>query len=490
MILIFNIGCLLILIGFFITNKNNLFNLNISNLFLLNKVLKNNINYYIIFIIFFLYIINSSLQNELIKNITLIEFLLYYILFIFFYYSNTLYTYYKINTLLFNTILFISSITLLTLLHVTTLVEIYLILEIQGVCVYILICHIKHNQYQITIGLKYFILNIISSLFFCIGCLCYYIFLNSLNLFDITFYLFYSNCINNQTLYYISCIFIIGSLLFKIYAIPFNFWIIDIYLNIEWPILIYLSTIQFSFYTYLIQFLYTILCGYVIIYLNILLLLCSILLLFSGPIIGCIQTNLKGLIGASSITISGFFILSLINITNQQFEFIFQYIIIYNIMLGLLYVLIQQLNIILNSFHTKYNHYLLLLKGICYIDASNSVLLLIIIFTILGIPLFSLFIFKISFLIIFFNTTLFNLFLILLLLTSTIITSYLYLRIIKFYYFYEFEKNGMTKYTSIYLKNKYMILFNENIILTYIILLNLYTFSINSTFNNISLLTY
>jgi len=110
------------------------------------------------------------------------------------------------------------------------LIAMYLAIELQSFCSYILSAFKRNSEFSAEAGLKYFILGAFSSGFLLFGCSLIYGFTGATNYEQISLLLVgtdYSYLNNNGIV--IGTIFILMSFLFKISAAPFHLWSPDIY---------------------------------------------------------------------------------------------------------------------------------------------------------------------------------------------------------------------------------------------------------------------
>lgn len=110
--------------------------------------------------------------------------------------------------------------------HANNLVFMYVLIELQSICSYVLTSMNKHSRYSIEAGLKYFILGSFSSILLLFGFSFVYGFSGFIYLSDLTSYVRYLYSIEDDFFLYslLMClIFVNVGFLFKIYASPFHF---------------------------------------------------------------------------------------------------------------------------------------------------------------------------------------------------------------------------------------------------------------------------
>lgn len=133
------------------------------------------------------------------------------------------------------------------LLFSSNIISFYFFLEIISFTTIFLIVMFNKKLYNIEAGLKYFVINAITSLFFLIGLGFIYYNTGLYTLTDLIYY-YKQNYKNNIDLY--GFFFIISSSIFKSGIYPFMTWIIDIYQGAELIITFSLSSIQKLVYIY------------------------------------------------------------------------------------------------------------------------------------------------------------------------------------------------------------------------------------------------
>ena len=251
------------------------------------------------------------------------------------------YCYYeKIKTFEYSILLLLSIIGILTIISSYDLMTMYLSIELQSLCFYIVTNLKFYSNFSIEAGLKYFILGALSSGILLFGISLLYGFTGLTNFNDLLILFYYSNWELSTFYYYeislISIIFIYCGILFKIGIVPFHLWISDIYEGSPTNITLFFAVIpQISIIALLIRFNLIFMYAYLK-ELHILFLLLSICSIIIGTLGAIYQVKLKRLIAFSSISNMGYILsmLSLINIENI-YSVIF-YIINYNIIsLGL-----------------------------------------------------------------------------------------------------------------------------------------------------------
>jgi NADH-quinone oxidoreductase subunit N len=330
----------------------------------------------------------------------------------------------KIDSFEYYIILLIAISALLLILSSKELISFYFLLEIQSISFYILAAYNKKNKKSIESGIKYFILSTFSSIFVLIGIALLYSISGLMSFIDLN--LFFTNEIINTSIIYLSLISITTSFLFKLYIAPFHFWISDIYQGSPLSSVTIFSVLpQIIFYS-----VYFIILKYVFKSCNIEVSYLFITLVILTTIIGIVfalyQNKLKKVIAYSSIINIGYVIINFYYNNNIIFLNSLLFIIIY------MFNLITFFAILLNIYDKKNNIYLDNLvdfNGFYKIQKEISILLIICLFSLAGIPFFSLFYGKLLIITSLFTQS--SYLLIFFLIIITCISSLVYLRIIK-----------------------------------------------------------
>ena len=118
----------------------------------------------------------------------------------------------------------------LILISAQDIITAYISIEIQSLCLYLLAAFNKNSVFSTESGIKYFVLGALASCFIVFGFSFIYMTNGSIFLGDFFSFSFFS--LNESFPWYSSCIgmsFIITGFLFKLALAPFHFWVADIY---------------------------------------------------------------------------------------------------------------------------------------------------------------------------------------------------------------------------------------------------------------------
>ena len=320
---------------------------------------------------------------------------------------------------------------LMLLISSNHFITLYLAIELQSLSFYILTSTQKKSILSIEAGLKYFILGSIASGFILYGSSIIYALTGSLNFNHIFLILSNINFIENINILIslsYGFIFILVGLVFKLGAAPFHFWLPDVYEGAPNNISSFFAIVpKIAFVGILIRLFFD-----VFFYISYFFELFFYILAFFSMLIGALsalqQKKIKRLLAYSSISHVGFILIGFTSNMLNNIPFILLYIIIY---------IITSINLWTSYLSLNINHkpikYLTDLSNIYTINQLLSVIIILNIFSLAGIPPLAGFFSK---LFIFFSAIKNNYFsLVFFCIFISIISSFYYLKIIKIIYF-------------------------------------------------------
>ncbi len=303
------------------------------------------------------------------------------------------------------------------------LIVFYLGLELQSLALYVLASFNRDNVLSSESGVKYFILSALSSGLLLYGCSLIYGFSGTTN-----FNLISQSIESVQYGLTLGVVFILVGLAFKISAVPFHMWAPDVYQGSPTSVTLFFAILpKIAALTVFIRFLY-------IPFINLIeqwqliMIFLSIASMLFGSIAAIGQKNLKRLIAYSSIGHMGYALAGLTTGTNQGIQSSIVYISIYlfmNLAFFSCMFMIKRNN--------KYYENLDDLSGLSKNHPLLSICLMIILFSLAGIPPLAGFFAKFYIFMAVIEQKMF--FLAIVGLLSTVIAAFYYLRIIKIIYF-------------------------------------------------------
>ena len=337
-------------------------------------------------------------------------------------------------------ILILSSILgMMVMISSNDLIVFYVGLELQSLALYVLASFNRDQLKSSESGLKYFVLSALSSGLLLYGCSLIYGFSGSTN-FNII-----AQTINS-THYGLTfgIVFILVGLAFKISAVPFHMWAPDVYEGSPTSVTLFFAIVpKIAALTVFIRFLYIPFINMIDQWQTIIVFL-SITSMIFGAVAAIGQKNLKRLIAYSSIGHIGYTLAGLAVGTNEGIQSSIVYISIYIVMnLGLFCCLLMM---------KRNNQYFETIEDLSGLSKNHPVLslsLLIILFSLAGIPPLAGFFAKFYIFKAVIEQSMF--FLAIVGLLSTVIAAFYYLRIIKVIYFDE-EKEKYDTDHSVWLK--------------------------------------
>ena len=352
-------------------------------------------------------------------------------------------------------VLILSSVLgMMVMISSNDLIVFYMGLELQSLALYVLATFNRDQLQSSEAGLKYFVLSALSSGLLLYGCSLIYGFSGSTN-FDII-----SNQLNSsEYVLTFGIVFILVGLAFKISAVPFHMWAPDVYQGSPTSVTLFFTMVpKIAALTVFIRFLYVPFLNLIDQWQMIIVFLSIASMLF-GAIAAIGQTNIKRLIAYSSIGHIGYTLAGLATGTNEGIQSSIVYISIYIIMNLALFSCLLMLKRNENYYEDIED-----LSGLSKNHPLLSLSLLVILFSLAGIPPLAGFFAKFYIFKAVIEQSMY--FLAVVGLLSTVVAAFYYLRIIKIIYFDE-EKEKYDEDHSIWLK--FSLTFSTILILFYFI---------------------
>tara|TARA_B100001113_G_scaffold6848_1_gene5640 strand:- start:463 stop:1881 length:1419 start_codon:yes stop_codon:yes gene_type:complete len=337
-------------------------------------------------------------------------------------------------------ILILSSVLgMMIMISSNDLIVFYMGLELQSLALYVLATFNRDQIKSSEAGLKYFVLSALSSGLLLYGCSLIYGFTGSTN-----FNLIANQLNSNEYALTFGIVFILVGLAFKISAVPFHMWAPDVYEGSPTSVTLFFTMVpKIAALTVFIRFLYVPFLNLIDQWQMILIFLSIASMLF-GAIAAIGQTNLKRLVAYSSIGHVGYALAGLATGTNDGIQSSVIYITIYILMnLGLFSCLLMMKRN--NEYYEEIDD----LSGLSKNHPLLSISLLVILFSLAGIPPLAGFFAKFYIFKSVLEQSMY--FLAIVGLLSTVVAAFYYLRIIKIMYF-DKEKEKYDTDHSLWLK--------------------------------------
>ena len=337
-------------------------------------------------------------------------------------------------------VLILSSILgMMVMISSNDLIVFYMGLELQSLALYVLATYNRDQLKSSEAGLKYFVLSALSSGLLLYGCSLVYGFSGSTN-FDVI-----SNQLNsNEYVLTFGIVFILVGLAFKISAVPFHMWAPDVYEGSPTTVTLFFTIVpKIAALTVFIRFLYVPFLNLIDQWQMIIVFL-SIASMVFGAIAAIGQTNIKRLIAYSSIGHVGYTLAGLATVSNEGIQSSIIYISIYVVMNLALFSCLLML-----KRKDQYYEDIDDLSGLSKNHPLLSLCLLLILFSLAGIPPLAGFFAKFYIFKAVLEQSMY--FLAIVGLLSTVVAAFYYLRIIKIIYF-DKEKEKYDSDHSLWLK--------------------------------------
>ena len=372
-------------------------------------------------------------MSSLMKIITLIGGFLVLLI------SSTYLKIFKIYNIEYPILILSSILGMMIMISSNDLIVFYMGLELQSLALYVLATYNRDQLKSSEAGLKYFVLSALSSGLLLYGCSLVYGFSGSTN-FDII-----SNQLNaNEYVLTFGIVFILVGLAFKISAVPFHMWAPDVYEGSPTTVTLFFTMVpKIAALTVFIRFLYVPFLNLIDQWQMIIVFL-SIASMIFGAVAAIGQTNIKRLIAYSSISHIGYTLAGLATASNEGIQSSIIYISIYVVMNLALFSCLLMLRR-----KDQYYEEISDLSGLSKNHPLLSLCLLLILFSLAGIPPLAGFFAKFYVFKAVLEQSMY--FLAIVGLLSTVVAAFYYLRIIKIIYF-DKEKEKYDTDHSLWLK--------------------------------------
>jgi len=352
-------------------------------------------------------------------------------------------------------ILILSSVLgMMVMISSNDLMVFYMGLELQSLALYVLATFNRDQLKSSEAGLKYFVLSALSSGLLLYGCSLIYGFSGSTN-FNII-----SNQLNSENyVLTFGIVFVLVGLAFKISAVPFHMWAPDVYEGSPTTVTLFFTMVpKIAALTVFIRFLYVPFLNLIDQWQMIIVFLSIASMLF-GAVAAIGQTNIKRLIAYSSIGHIGYTLAGLATGSNEGIQSSIVYITIYVIMNLAFFSCLLML-----KRNDQYYEDIDDLSGLSKNHPLLSLSMLVILFSLAGIPPLAGFFAKFYIFTAVIEQSMY--FLAIVGLLSTVVAAFYYLRIIKIIYF-DKEKDKYDSDHSLWLK--FSLTFSTILILLYFI---------------------
>ncbi len=308
------------------------------------------------------------------------------------------------------------------------LLSIYLSMEFLSLIFYVLATWKKNSYFSAEAGLKYFILGSVASIFFLFGSSLIYFALGTTNLGSLA--LLTENTTTSFFFISVGLICTISALLFKLGAAPYHMWIADVYEGAPTlTSLIFAVVPKVAFFVVVLRVSYTSFWSFFPMFWEDFFCFCGVSSLFIGCLCGLGETKIKRLLAFSSVGHVGFLCLGLASGSVEGVQSVLFYLFMYMLTASFLWVYILYLDLSSKSS-------LLTFADAVGLVRSNPFLgfgVILMIFSLAGIPPFGGFFAKINIFIGLVDSSFYIISIIAV--VTSVISAFYYIRLIKIFYF-------------------------------------------------------
>ncbi len=327
----------------------------------------------------------------------------------------------------------LSTLGMMIMVSSNDLMTLYLGLELMSLSLYVMVSFSRKSIISSEAGLKYFILGALASGILIYGSSLIYGFTGTTNFSEIgTLYHKYSAGAEMPIAVLVGFLLIVSSICFKVAAAPFHMWAPDVYQGAPLPVTAFLSTAPKA--ASLLLLVKLLLSSFEPLHYAWIQVIGSVacLSLIVGALGALIQKNIKRLLAYSSISHIGFMLIGLTSFNFAGAEAVLIYLCIYITMNLGMFAFVS----ILQSRESE-NFDLSIFKGLSKTNPIMALSISILLFSMAGIPPLAGFLAK--FYIVFAALRAELYFISIFAMLSAVISSYYYLKIVKYMYFDESE---------------------------------------------------
>lgn len=199
---------------------------------------------------------------------------------------------------------------MMMLSHAHELVTAFIALEIASLSIYALVGYHKNNKVSSEAMMKYMVLGSMTGAFFILGTALIYGAVGSTSLTEIATYVIINEH-QDMSLLIIGSSFIMITIMFKIGAVPFHSWIVDVYHGAPYPLTMFMaSTFKIAIFAIALR-LYLVNFGPINSFWSELLQIMTILTLIGGSWLAINQKLVKRMLAGSSIVHSGYLLIAM-----------------------------------------------------------------------------------------------------------------------------------------------------------------------------------
>ena len=237
----------------------------------------------------------------------------------------------RINFFEYVILVLLATLGMLFIISSYDLMTMYLAIEFQSLCLYVLAAFKRNSLYSAEAGLKYFILGAFSSGLLLFGISIVYGFTGATGFEDLGKLLAFTagTDIVSSSGVVLGIVFISAGLLFKIYAVPFHVWVPDVYQGSPTIVTVFFAISPSIAVFTLLTRLFTTTFHDLITYWQPIFIVCSIGSMLVGSVVALSQQRIKRLLAYSAIGHAGFILIALSTGTPEGIRGLLLYVIVY-----------------------------------------------------------------------------------------------------------------------------------------------------------------
>ena len=337
-------------------------------------------------------------------------------------------THHNIHRFEYPIIILCAVLGMMIMVSANNFIVLYMGLELQSLALYVLATFHRDNSKSSEAGLKYFVLGAVSSGLFLFGVSYIYGFTGTIE------YHLISDIDNTAVGLLIGLVFVISALAFKVSAAPFHMWTPDVYEGAPTSVTAFFAVApKVAALTVLLQILYVPLWGLFTDWQSIIVIL-SIFSMVIGAYGAITQYNIKRLMAYSAIGHMGYALMGIASGTDNGVQSVIIYMTIYLFMNVGVFAIVM----LMRHNHQEYSENINDLKGLAKYNPRMAAAMMVLMFSMAGIPPLAGFFSKLYVFMAAVNAGLIILAIIGAL--ASVISAFYYLRIIKIMYFDDVEQ--------------------------------------------------
>ncbi len=202
---------------------------------------------------------------------------------------------------------------MMILAHSNDLIVAFIGLEVASLSIYALVGYHKNSPLSSEAMLKYMVLGAFVGSMFLLGSVMIYILVGSTNIADITSFI-QSEGESNQLVLTVAGTLLLVTILFKVGAVPFHTWVMDVYEGSPFPVTMFMASVfKISIFAIALR-IYVAYFATGVLHGDVILSIVTIVTLIGGSLLAISQTTLKRVLAGSSIVHGGYMLIALSSI--------------------------------------------------------------------------------------------------------------------------------------------------------------------------------